>query len=512
MAVVAASGGVNHALSFLLAEAGLGVSLAVGLGNAVDVTAADVLDHLGPRILHRAVALHVESVADGAALTAAVHALTERVPVAALVVGEHDVVGLRSVPHRRAGYLLAGHPGRAARRRCGTRRRRARPRGRGRRAVRAPPATSLAPVGWRCHGAGRPGDASRRRPCEAAGPSCPRRRDGPRSATLLPPLTFQANPVDTGRPTAGVRRRHCRRRADPAVDLVSIYALVEPDALDHRGDSSRARRQVPRSSAWAGTPTTSLVFASSYAGLGFQRWPRRRASPRGSARSTRLAVTGRVGGGPRAGFRPRHRQAYSVAELPALDEDEAKTLLERLGIDAPRRACSVRDEARRALAELGTARRQAARCRGDAQERRWWCGPGRPGRRRSRRRSTRERGARRFLVESMAGPGVDLIVGAFRDPVFGPMVLVGVGGVMAEALADVAVSPAPLLPSKRRNCSTSSKPAALARRIPGRPGRRPRRGRPSRRILGDLVGPSRIESSRSTHCASRPTGWSRSTP
>ena len=46
VAVVAASGGVNHALAFLLAEAGHGVSLAVGLGNAVDVTAADVLDHL----------------------------------------------------------------------------------------------------------------------------------------------------------------------------------------------------------------------------------------------------------------------------------------------------------------------------------------------------------------------------------------------------------------------------------------------------------------------------------
>ena len=53
-------------------------------------------------------------------------------------------------------------------------------------------------------------------------------------------------------------------------------------------------------------------------------------------------------------------------------------------------------------------------------------------------------GARRFLVESMAPPGVDLIVGAVRDPVFGPVVLVGLGGVVAEALADVATAPAPL--------------------------------------------------------------------
>ena len=39
IAVVAASGGVNHALAFLLAEAGHGLSLGVGLGNAVDVDA-----------------------------------------------------------------------------------------------------------------------------------------------------------------------------------------------------------------------------------------------------------------------------------------------------------------------------------------------------------------------------------------------------------------------------------------------------------------------------------------
>ncbi len=53
-------------------------------------------------------------------------------------------------------------------------------------------------------------------------------------------------------------------------------------------------------------------------------------------------------------------------------------------------------------------------------------------------------GASRFLLESMAPAGIDLIVGASRDPVFGPVVLVGLGGVVAEALADVAVAPAPL--------------------------------------------------------------------
>src|SRR5882724_7294309 len=63
IAVVAASGGVNHAVAFLLTEAGHGISLAVGLGNGVDVTAPDVLDHLANDPRTTAVALHVESVA-----------------------------------------------------------------------------------------------------------------------------------------------------------------------------------------------------------------------------------------------------------------------------------------------------------------------------------------------------------------------------------------------------------------------------------------------------------------
>jgi acetyltransferase len=44
----------------------------------------------------------------------------------------------------------------------------------------------------------------------------------------------------------------------------------------------------------------------------------------------------------------------------------------------------------------------------------------------------------------MAAPGIDLIVGARRDPVFGPIVLLCLGGTTAEALADVSIRHAPL--------------------------------------------------------------------
>lgn len=60
----------------------------------------------------------------------------------------------------------------------------------------------------------------------------------------------------------------------------------------------------------------------------------------------------------------------------------------------------------------------------------------------------RSAGADRFLVEAMAPAGVDLILGARRDPVFGPVVLLGLGGTVAEALADVSLRVAPLSPAE----------------------------------------------------------------
>jgi acyl-CoA synthetase (NDP forming) len=51
---------------------------------------------------------------------------------------------------------------------------------------------------------------------------------------------------------------------------------------------------------------------------------------------------------------------------------------------------------------------------------------------------------RGLLVEPMAPAGVDLIVGLRRDPQFGPIVLVGLGGTLTEVLDDVAIRLAPV--------------------------------------------------------------------
>ena len=49
-----------------------------------------------------------------------------------------------------------------------------------------------------------------------------------------------------------------------------------------------------------------------------------------------------------------------------------------------------------------------------------------------------------FLVQSMVKGGVELVVGVKRDPQCGPVVLVGLGGVLVEVLRDTALALAPL--------------------------------------------------------------------
>ena len=76
--------------------------------------------------------------------------------------------------------------------------------------------------------------------------------------------------------------------------------------------------------------------------------------------------------------------------------------------------------------------------------------------------------ARGLLVEPMAEPGVELIVGARRDASFGPLVMVGLGGVLAEVLDDVAIRLAPVT----RRCRARDAGRAARRRAPRRGSRR----------------------------------------
>lgn len=71
------------------------------------------------------------------------------------------------------------------------------------------------------------------------------------------------------------------------------------------------------------------------------------------------------------------------------------------------------------------------------------------------------------LVEAMGASGVEMILGARNDPDWGPVLLVGLGGIWAEALADMRVLPPDLGADAIRTEMLRLKGAALLRGLRG---------------------------------------------
>jgi acetate---CoA ligase (ADP-forming) len=77
--------------------------------------------------------------------------------------------------------------------------------------------------------------------------------------------------------------------------------------------------------------------------------------------------------------------------------------------------------------------------------------------------------SRGVLVQPMAPSGVELILGARRDPQFGPLVLVGIGGILAEVLDDVALRLAPVTIEDGLDMLSSLRGARLLDGVRGQP-------------------------------------------
>jgi acetyltransferase len=444
VAVVAASGGVNHALSFALAESGTGVRLGVGLGNSVDVGQAEVLEYLAGDDGLRAVALHVETAADGRRLAEAVRTLSHRVPVAALVVGRADV-GDFARSHTGA-LATAWRVTRAVLRQAG--------------AVlvdderdltdavaalsRVRLAASPDPgVGIVTAQAG-PGllltDALR----SAGVPVPPLADDTVRAiGTLLPPLTYQRNPVDTGRPSSDLPRVIEQVAADPSIAVTGVYALIEPTAVDvpaalaggNTGDRLVAViggqpeevRQARAALARAGIPCATTAAAG--------------------AVMLRAVTEDAVHRSRRSGAAGVTTAPFGIKKLSApVDEDAAKGVLDSLGIRTPaRRACADRAAAHRALDELGAP--VAVKVLDAAILHKTDIGGVRLG---IDSHPALDAAldelppSQAVLLEQMAPPGPEFIAAARRDPAFGPVVVLGAGGTAAEVLGDVTFRLAPL--------------------------------------------------------------------
>jgi len=73
------------------------------------------------------------------------------------------------------------------------------------------------------------------------------------------------------------------------------------------------------------------------------------------------------------------------------------------------------------------------------------------------------------LVQTMAAQGTEWIVGGKRDPVFGPIVMVGAGGILVEVMKDTAIRLAPVTPDEAREMIDELDAAPLLDGVRGSP-------------------------------------------
>lgn len=479
--IVAQSGGLGFALYDRGRALGLAFSYVVTTGNEADLTVADFLDHMVRDAATDAILLFLESVRDPVAfLAAAAAAAAAGKPVVAVKVGRSPGGQRAAASHtasmtgwvaayqaafRSHGIIEAADPDEAmaimaALTTC--------VQARGRRAAvitvsggaGAWVADTLAACGLTVPELGEPTQAAVRK--------------------FIPSYGSAANPVDItaqGARGGGTLRAIELLAADDEVDLVvtvtslasETHVAVEPEGLARV--LSAARKPVLFLSYTLVSPYARRAFAEAGAAVQTGFAALGAAARALSAQPVPPAVSGAVP----AALRER------IAGLRGpLAEHAAKALLADAGIPVPA-SVLVRDRAGlAAAARLGfplAAKIQSADIPHKTEAGGVRLGLGDPAALEAAYDAVLE-GARRHapaariegvLVERMAAPGVEMIVGVVRDPTFGPVLMLGAGGVTTELYRDVAYRLAPVDEAGAAAMLEELRAAALLRGFRGAP-------------------------------------------
>ena len=279
---------------------------------------------------------------------------------------------------------------------------------------------------------------------------------------ILPPFAAIENPVDTTAQTVRdpsiLGSTAAQLLADPAMGslIISIVAGAPRFAMDKANAilSGIANLEKPIAVATMGDETELPVEFSAglrEKGLAFFRSPDR--ALRAMARATWY---GRAVTSTRPRPAPPELPPYRIAASGALTEYQGKALLAMLGIAVPEGALARDpDDASEIAERLGypvVLKAQAAALAhksdaggvvlgiGDDEAllRAWDSVAA------NVRKSQPDLPLDGMLVEAMAPPGLELVVGARREPRWGPILTIGLGGIWIEALHDIRIFPADL--------------------------------------------------------------------
>jgi acyl-CoA synthetase (NDP forming) len=524
VALVSQSG--NLAVNALATRRGLRLHTAISSGNQTVLATPDYLEHLAAEPEVRSVALLLEDDGDGARLCEGLAACADAgVGVAVLKVGASAVGAAAAAAHtgavagdhrvfralvEEAGAAWASDPHDLLELAKALAVRGARPRGRG-------IAILTCSGGDSGLGADEAERLGLRLPVFAPATAAALRERLPATATI-------ANPLDYTAMIWGDREWQrdlvALVGADPGIDQVLVFydhppgldgasaaswQAVEDGILDGARATSAAvlvTSTLPEllddAAAWrfaeAGVPALAGLRTGLACAAALQAPPADAARLReiaAACRGTRAAASAPTRGlaaAPAAAGPPPARpgEASPVCDLPPPDlatagdagplddapgpgrwlaEHETKALLRAAGIPVvDGRLVAGEDDAVAALAELGgpvAVKRSSPALRHKTQAGALALDVAAEPDVRAAYRAL-DNGSGAVLVERMASPGVELIVAVRRDPVV-PVLVVGLGGLHAEGLDDVAVIPLPATPARVEAALAGLRGAALLR-------------------------------------------------
>ncbi|MES1248981.1 MAG: GNAT family N-acetyltransferase [Actinomycetota bacterium] len=444
---------------------GLGLSAFVSIGNKADVSSNDLLEWWEDDEPTKLVMLYLESFGNPAAFARIARRVARSKPILAMKSGTTKAGRKAASSHTAA---LAGSDAAvdALFRQAGVIRSRtldelvdvasllsSQPLPRGRRVAIL---TNAGGLGILCADA-----------CDAAGLELTALSETTRERLLevLPAEASVENPIDMlgSAPEDAYRKALPLLLEDPGVDsvIVLFVPVVGVDPAGVAAAIARAARETDKTVLCSGLAGTAPIPAFEY--------------PEAAARALGRAAE-------RADW--LHRPAGIVPELEIdreaaaaivdgggdrwLEPDEARALLQAYGLPVvPERFADTPDEAAAAAAELGfpvvvkTAAAGAHKTESGgvalnlADE--------------TEVRAAAERIGGRVLLQPMIRGGAELLAGAVQDPVFGPLVAFGAGGVFAELIGQAQFRLAPLTDIDARELVQDGKAGTLVRGYRGAP-------------------------------------------
>jgi acetyltransferase len=486
VAFISHSGALAVAILDWSRDRRMGFSLFASLGNQADITECDVLRAAAADPETRVIALYLEGVAEGRRFFEVLRAAAGAKPVVVLKAGRSPEAA-RAVSSHTGALAGSDRAFEAAVRQAGAVRVRTieelfdlahaletQPLPAGRRLVVVTNGGGLGIVAT---------DAAR--DAALTVPALDRVVQG-RLAAVLPPTAAVANPVDlvgdadAGRFAHALDVLRASTPADAALVLLTAQAGTESAGVARAIIAATRGWAIPVAAAFVGGPRLAAGAAAlEEAAIPCYPFPERAVAAlaglalvaeRRRGRGDDLAPTAGAPGAPLPARAGRHLgmielqpllAAYGIHAVPgvaAATPEEAANAAVRIGfpVVVKLRSPDITHKTDVGGVLLGVRSREEVLARSADMLARV----------RAARPEARVEGV---LVQSMLGEGVELLLGAVRDPQFGPLILVGFGGIHVEVLADTAARLAPIGPGEARAMLAELRMAPVLRGVRGAP-------------------------------------------